>query len=55
MDLLDEASVEELADLLSDEALPLHRLLPWLLSYRLGVWLDLQMVLNHCPRDPRHL
>jgi hypothetical protein len=55
MDFLDEASVEELADLLSDEVLPLHRLLPWLLSYRLGVWVDLQMVLNHLPRDPRHL
>jgi hypothetical protein len=55
MDLLDEASVEELADLLSDEVLSLHGLLPWLLSYRLGVWADLQMVLNHFPGDPRHL
>jgi hypothetical protein len=55
MDLFDEASVKQLLDLLANEALPLNGLSPRLLTHRLGVRVDLQMVLNHLPRDPRHL
>jgi hypothetical protein len=35
--------------------LPLNRLLPGPLLDQSGVGVDLQMVLNHLPRDPRHL
>jgi hypothetical protein len=38
-----------------DEVLPLNGLSPRLLTHRFGVRVDLQMVLNHLPRDPRHL
>jgi hypothetical protein len=38
-----------------DEVLPLNRLSPRLLTHRFGVRVDLQMVLNHFPGDPRHL
>jgi hypothetical protein len=55
MDLFDEACVQELADLLMNEVLAFHGLLPRLLPHRLGVMADLQMVLNHLPGDPRHL
>jgi hypothetical protein len=55
VDLFDEASLQQLADLFSDEVLPLDGLLAWLFSHRPGVGVDLQMVLNHLPGDPRHL
>jgi hypothetical protein len=51
----DEASLQQLADHFTDEALPLDGLLSWLLSHRLGVRVNLQMVLNHLPRAPGHL
>jgi hypothetical protein len=55
VDLFDEASLQQLADLFTDEVLPLDGLLPWLLSDRSGIRANLQMVLNHLPRDPGHL
>jgi hypothetical protein len=55
MDLFDEASVQQLPDLLMDEVLPLNGLSLRLLTHRFGVRVDLQMVLDHLPRDPRHL
>jgi hypothetical protein len=55
MDLLDEASIKQLLNLLSDKILSLYRLLPGLLLDRSSVRVVLQMVLNHLPRDPRHL
>jgi hypothetical protein len=38
-----------------DEVLPLNRLLSGPLLDWSGVGVDLPMVLNHLPRDPRHL
>jgi hypothetical protein len=55
MNLFDEASVQQLSDLLSDEVLPLNGLSLMLLTHRFGVRVDLQMVLDNLPRDPRHL
>ena len=55
VDLLDEASVQQLADLFTDEVVPLYGLLSRLLTHRLGIGVDLQMVLDHLPRDPGHL
>jgi hypothetical protein len=55
VDLSDEASVEHLLDLFTDEVLLLNRLLSGLLLHRPGIGVDLQMVLNHLPRDPEHL
>ena len=55
VDLPDEAGVEQLLGLFTDEVLPLNGLLPGLLLDRLGVGVDLQMVLDHLPRDPGHL
>jgi hypothetical protein len=55
MDLFDEASAQQLPDLLTDEILPLNGLSPRLLAHRFGVRVDLQMVLDHLPGDPRHL
>jgi hypothetical protein len=55
MNLLDKASMQQLLDLLTDEVLSLHVLSLWLLAHRLGDRVELQMVLNHLPRDPRHL
>jgi hypothetical protein len=55
MNLFDEAGVQQLPDLLSDEVLPLSGLSPRLLTQRFGVRVDLQMVLDHLPGDPRHL
>jgi hypothetical protein len=45
MDLFDEASAQQLPDLLTDEILPLNGLSPRLLTHRFGVRVDLQMVL----------
>jgi hypothetical protein len=55
MNLFDEADVQQLLDLLSDEVLPLNRLSLRLLTHQFGVRVDLQMVLDHLPGDPRHL
>jgi hypothetical protein len=52
MDLFDEASVQQLPDLLTDEVLPLNGLSPRLLTHRFGVRVDLQMVLDHLPGIP---
>jgi hypothetical protein len=54
-DLPYEASVEQLYDLFMDKVLPLNGLLPGPLLDRSSVGVDLQMILNHLPRDPRHL
>jgi hypothetical protein len=50
-----EASVEQLLDFFTDEVLPLNGLLPRPLLDWSGVGVNLHMVLNHLPRDPRHL
>jgi hypothetical protein len=50
-----EASVEQRFDFFMDEVLPLNGLLLGPLLDRSGVGIDLQMVLNHLPRDQRHL
>jgi hypothetical protein len=55
VDLFDEASLQQLADLFTDEVLLLDGMLLWLLLDRPGIRVDLQMVLNHLPRDPGHL
>jgi hypothetical protein len=55
VDLPDEASIKQLLNLLSDKILPLNGLLLGLLLDWPGVRVDLQMVLNHLPGDPRHL
>jgi hypothetical protein len=55
VDLFDEANLQQLTDLFTDEVLPLDGMLPWLLSDRSSVEVDLQMVFNHRPRDPGHL
>jgi hypothetical protein len=55
MNLFDEANVKQLPDLLANEVLPLNGLSPKLLTHRLGIGVDLQMVLNHLPGDPWHL
>jgi hypothetical protein len=55
VDLLDEAGVEQLLDLFTNEVLPLNELLSGLLLDRSGVRVDLQIVLNHLPRDLGHL
>jgi hypothetical protein len=41
--------------LLSDEVLPFNGLPARFLTHRPGVGVDLQMVLDHLPGDPRHL
>jgi hypothetical protein len=55
VDLPYEASVEQLFDLFTDEVLLLNGLLSRPLLDRSSVRVDLQMMLNHLPRDPRHL
>jgi hypothetical protein len=55
VDLPYEAGVEELPDFLMDEVLSLNGLLPGLLLDQSRFGVDLQMVLDHLPRDPRHL
>jgi hypothetical protein len=55
VDLPDEASIKQLLNLLSDKILPLYGLLLGLLLDRPSIRVDLQMVLNHLPKDPRHL
>jgi hypothetical protein len=55
VDLPNEAGIEQLFDFFTDEVLPLNKLLPRLLLDRPSIGVDLQMVLNHLPRDPGHL
>jgi hypothetical protein len=55
VDLPDEVSIKQLFNLFSDKVLPLYGLLLGLLMDRSGIGVDLQMVLNHLPRDPRYL
>jgi hypothetical protein len=55
VDLPYEANNEQLLDFFTDEILLLNGLLPGLLMHQPSVRVDLQMVLNHLPRDPRHL
>jgi hypothetical protein len=55
VDLPYEADVKQLLDFFTNEVLPLHGLLSELLLDRSGIGVDLQMVLNHLPRDPGHL
>jgi hypothetical protein len=54
VDLPYEVSVEQLLDFFTDEILPLNRLLLGFRLDRSGVRVDLQMVLDHLPRCPRH-
>jgi hypothetical protein len=55
VDLPNESGVKQLLDNFTDEVLPLNRLLSGLLLHWPGIGVDLQMVLNHLPRDPGHL
>jgi hypothetical protein len=55
VDLLYEASVEQLLEFLMDEILPLNRFLLRLLLHRPRVGVNLQMLLNHLPRELGHL
>jgi hypothetical protein len=55
VDLPDEASVKQLFNLFSDKVLPLYGLLSELLLDRSGIGVDLRVVINHLPRDLRHL
>jgi hypothetical protein len=55
VDLPDESGIEQLLDFFTDEVLPLNGLLPGLLLHRSDIRVDLQMVLNHLPRNPGHL
>jgi hypothetical protein len=55
MDLSDEASNEQLFYLSKDDVLLLDGLLSRFLLDRSGTGVDLQMMLNHLPRYPRHL
>jgi hypothetical protein len=50
-----ETAVEELLDFFTDEVLPHNGLLLGLLLDWFGVGVNLQMVLNHLPRDLGHL
>jgi hypothetical protein len=53
MDLFDEANVQQLLDLLTEEILPLNGLSSRLLTHWFSIRVDLQMVLDHLPRVPR--
>jgi hypothetical protein len=53
--LLDESGVKQLLDFSMDKVLPLNGLLLRLLLHRPGIRVDLHMVFNHLPRDPRYL
>jgi hypothetical protein len=55
VDLLYEASVEQLLEFLMDKVLSLNGLLSGLLLHRPSVEVDLQMMLNHFSGDPGHL
>jgi hypothetical protein len=55
VDLPYEAGVDQVLDFFMDEVLPLNILLLWFLLDWSSIRVDLQMVLYHLPRDPRHL
>jgi hypothetical protein len=55
VDLPDKASIKQLFDLFMDEVLPLNGLLSGFLLDWSGVGVDLQMVINHLPKDFGHL
>jgi hypothetical protein len=55
VDLLNEAGIGQLLDFFTDEVLPLNGLLLGPLLDRSGIGVDLQMMLNHLPRNPGHL
>jgi hypothetical protein len=55
VDLPNEASIKQLLNLFLDKILPHNGLLLGLLLDGPSVRVDLHMVLNHLPRDPRHL
>jgi hypothetical protein len=55
VDLPYEASVEQLLDFFMDEVLPLNGLLLGLLLHQPDIKVDLQMLLNHLPKDSEHL
>jgi hypothetical protein len=55
MDLSYESSVEQPFDFFMDEVSPLNGLLLGLLLDRSGIEVDLQIMLNHLPRDLAHL
>jgi hypothetical protein len=55
VDLLDKASLGQLFDFLMDEVLSVSRLFLGLLLDWSVIGVDLQMVVNHLPSDPRHL
>jgi hypothetical protein len=55
VDFSDEANIERLLDFFTDEVLSLNGLLLGPLLDRSGVRIDLQMILNHLPRNLRHL
>jgi hypothetical protein len=55
VDLSDEAGIEQLIDFFMDEILSLNGLLLVLMLDWLVIGVDLQMVLDHLPRDLGHL
>jgi hypothetical protein len=55
VDLPYEVGIKQHFELFTDEVLLLNGLLSGLLLHRPGIGVDLQMVLNHLPRDPGHL
>jgi hypothetical protein len=55
VDLLDEASIKQLFNLFSNKVLSLYGLLSRFLLDQFSIRVDLQMVLNHHPGDPKHL
>jgi hypothetical protein len=55
MDFLYEVDIKQPFDLFTDEVLPLNRLLPGLLLDWSSIKVDPQVVLDHLPRDPKHL
>jgi hypothetical protein len=55
VDLPDEADIKQLLDFFMNEVLSINGLLLGLLLHWPGIGVDLHKVLNHLPRDPRHL
>jgi hypothetical protein len=55
VDLLYEAGVKQLLHFFMDKVLLFNGLLPRFLLDWSGVGVDLQMMLDRLPRDPRHL
>jgi hypothetical protein len=55
VDLPDEADIKQLLDFFMNEVLSINGLLLRLLLHWPGIGVDLHKVLNHLPRDPRHL